>query len=341
MIATGQFNLQEQAVLVVAGPTAVGKSEFGLKAARQLRGEIVNADSRQVYKGLDVGTAKPTKSELRTVRHHLVDILDPDEDYSLAIFLSFASKAITDISDRGLLPVVVGGSSQYVFALMEGWNPPRIPPNSKLRSELEKRAESEGYKRLYSDLVEINPEAASDIDPRNVRRVIRALEVIREQPKQSASQSEQESDHHQSRIASQTTMQTKTANVASEQTSHRTLSIGLTLPRQELYNRIDVRVDRMMELGWLTEVEVLLTNGYEPKLSSMSSIGYQELASHITDDLKLSEAVRRIKSRTHRLARSQYVWLRRAHWLEWFDSNEEGLIKAMDRVGDWAARMAP
>lgn len=302
-------------LLVVAGPTAVGKSSFGMEAARQFGGEIVSADSRQVYTGLDIGTAKASRAERQTVPHHLVDIIDPDEDFGLAPFLDLVGDVITDIESRNNLPVLVGGSSQYVFALIEGWSPPRVPPNAELRAALEQLAETDGPAALHAELAAVDPEAAEKIDLRNVRRVIRALEVRQATTEPGAS----------------------IAPRPMSAFNKNTLSIGLTLPRQLLYERIDQRVDQMIDAGWLKEVEGLSQRGYGPELTAMSSIGYQELTEHLSGNLDLAEAVQRIKNRTHKFARGQYVWLRRARWLEWFEADEPGLASAMDRVGEWVA----
>jgi len=306
---TDRNKLPAGRTLIVAGPTAVGKSAFGLETARRFGGEIISADSRQIYTGLDIGTAKPTTSEQQAVPHHLVDVLDPDKDFGLANFLDRVGETLAEIGERDKLPVVVGGSSQYVFALMEGWSPPRVPPDPGLRAALDRRAEADGPGTLHAELAEIDPEAAAQIDPRNLRRVIRALEV---------------------RAASN-----KRRAPSAKRSAETTLVIGLTLPREELYRRIDARVDWMMEAGWLQEVEGLLERGYGPNLTAMSSIGYQELTEHLSDGSDLVDAVQRIKYRTHRLARSQYVWLRRATWMEWFEADEEGLRSAMGRVGEW------
>ena len=310
-------------MLVVAGPTAVGKSSFGLEAARRFDGEIVSVDSRQVYTGLDIGTAKPSLAERQAVPHHLVDIIDPDEDFGLAPFLDLVGDVVSGIQSRSKLPVVVGGSSQYVFALIEGWSPPRVPPNAELRAELEQRAQADGPAALHVKLAAIDPETAAKIDPRNIRRVIRALEV-----RQSAKEGESDEAKAEEALTSE-------APLRREPVAKNILSIGLTLPREELYGRIDKRVDQMIKAGWLNEVERLSQRGYGPELTAMSSIGYQELTEHLSGNLGLADAVQRIKNRTHKFARSQYVWLRRAKWLEWFEADEPGLASAVDRVGEW------
>ena len=326
--------------MVVAGPTAVGKSAFGMRIARLLNGEIVSADSRQAYSGLDIGTAKPTIEDRESVPHHLVDILEPDQDYGLVPFLDLARKAIDEIASRDRLPVVVGGSSQYVFALMEGWEPHRVPPDSRLRAALQRRADRDGSQRLHEDLEATDPEAAAQIDPSNTRRVIRALEVrahAGEGTSPPPRPGPAEGDGLD-RLQETTATGHSGAKIGGQGLADGSIAIGFTLPRDELYRRIDARVDGMMALGWLNEVEGLLQRGYSPELSSMSSIGYSELAEHIDGKTDLAGAIQRIKHRTHRLARSQYVWLRRAKWLEWFESDDKGVSRALDRVGE---QMAP
>ena len=326
---------------MVAGPTAVGKSAFALRIARLLNGEIVSADSRQAYRGLDIGTAKATVDEQKSVPHHLIDILEPDQEYGLVPFLDLARRAIGEITSRGRLPVVVGGSSQYVIALMEGWKPRRVPPNSTLRSALQRRADKDGYQRLHAELAAIDPEAAAQIDPSNVRRVIRALEVRAHASWETSPPPRHGPDDGTGldRLQEGTATGLSGAGKGGQQgLADNAVAIGLTLPRDELYRRIDARVDRMMDQGWLNEVEELLQRGYGPELSSMSSIGYAELAECIAGRTDLVDAVQRIKHRSHRLARSQYVWLRRAGWLEWFESDDKGAMRALDRVGE---RIAP
>lgn len=317
----------------------MGKSAFALRIARLLNGEIVSADSRQAYRGLDIGTAKATMGERKSVPHHLIDILEPDQEYGLVPFLDLARRAIEEITSRGRLPVVVGGSSQYVFALMEGWKPCRVPPNSTLRAALQRRADKDGYQRLHADLGAIDPEAAAQIDPGNVRRVIRALEVRAHASEETSPPQRHGPDDGTGldRLQEGTATGHSGAGTGGQGLADNAVAIGLTLPRGELYRRIDARVDQMMDQGWLDEVEELLRRGYGPELSSMSSIGYAELAECIAGRTDLVDAVQRIKNRSHRLARSQYVWLRRAEWLEWFESDDEGVMRALDRVGELIA----
>ena len=274
----------------------MGKSALALRLAQRFGGEIVNADSRQIFRHMDIGTSKPSPEDRAKVPHHLVDILDPDQESSLALFLGMARKAIGDVRVRGRLPIVVGGSGQYIWAVLEGWRVPRIPPAPRLRRELEARAEGDGVEALHRELRDVDPEAASRIHPRNLRRVIRALEIYQETgvPPSEVRRKDPPTDRH--------------------------LIIGLTVSRQELYLRIDRRVDNMLKTGLVEEVQGLLRMGYSPRLPSMSSMGYKEIALYLNGELTLAEASERIKYETHRLARRQYAWFRlkdpRIHWLE-------------------------
>ncbi len=283
-------------LIAIVGPTAVGKSTLALHLPHIFGGEIVSADSRQVYKGMDIGTAKPSLQERSQVPHHLIDILDPDQPYSLESFLQLAHHAIQDIHSRGALPLVVGGTGQYLWALLEEWRLPPSTPDGVLRSQLEEEAQTNGVHALHDRLKEADPEAAATIDPRNVRRVIRALEI------------------YQSTGKLPSKLRTK------EPSPYRVLIIGLTLERKELYRRIDCRVDMMMEMGLLEEARGILERGYSPSLPAMSSIGYKEMMLHLSGQLTLEEAVRRIKFETHRFVRRQYTWFSlkdpRIRWLE-------------------------
>ncbi|MDP6102592.1 MAG: tRNA (adenosine(37)-N6)-dimethylallyltransferase MiaA [Dehalococcoidia bacterium] len=283
-------------LIAIVGPTAVGKSKLALEIARCFEVEIVNGDSRQVYRYMDIGTAKASAQERDLVQHHLVDILDPDEPYSLALYLEQARRAVQDVQSRGKLPCLVGGTGQYVWGLLEGFHTPQVAPNPALRAQLEEEAAKEGQETLWRRLQAVDHMAASHIDHRNVRRVVRALEVYQETgiPFSQA----------QSR----------------EPPPYNSLVIGLTTERRILYEHIDRRVEAMVEAGWPQEVTCLLERGYYPELPSMSSLGYREVASYVQGKLSLKDAVARIKNSTRRFARHQYAWLRlrdsRIHWLE-------------------------
>jgi len=217
-------------LIAIVGPTAVGKSELALRLAEEFGGEIVSADSRQIYRGLDIGTAKPTAEERQRVPHHLLDVVNPDEVLTLAQYQELAYAAIDDILARGKVPFLVGGTGLYIKAVVEGWSIPRVPPNERLRAELYRLAELEGPEALHARLREVDPAAAARIDPRNVRRVIRALEVCL--------------------TAGRPISQLQ----ARRPPPYRILRIGLTMPREELYRRIDERADRMIARGLVEEV---------------------------------------------------------------------------------------
>ncbi len=279
-------------VLVVVGPTGVGKSRLALELAQELGGEVINADSRQVYRYMDTGTGKPSPQDRALVPHHLLDIVDPDQEFSLALFQPLAYQAIEGVFQRIKLPILVGGTGQYVWGAVEGWQVPRVPPDSAFRQEMEERARREGIGPLYDELRALDPEVASRIDPRNVRRAIRALELAR-------------------------------AGVKGREKRpppYKFLIIGLTAPRGELYARIDKRVDDMIGRGWVEEVRGLLDKGYSPSLPALSSVGYREIIGYLKGELGLPQAVQRIKYATHRFARRQSAWFRlddpRINWLE-------------------------
>ena len=258
---------------------------------------------------MDIGTAKPPREHLAAVPHHLVDVAEPDEPYSIALYLRQARRAVADVLERGRLPIVAGGSGQYVWGLLEGWQIPEAPPSPQLRTELEARAASEGGDALYRELVEAEPEAAERIDPRNVRRVIRALELRQTSGKPPDP--------------------TRKAAPPFDP-----VIVGLMLPRDELYRRIDARVDAMIAAGWLDEVRALIDRGFSLDLPSMSSLGYGELGRCLRGEIDLAEAVRAIKTRTHRFARQQHAWFRAAdERIAWFDPSTPG-----DPALDYLAR---
>jgi tRNA dimethylallyltransferase len=287
-------------LVAVVGPTGVGKSRLALRLAQALDGEIVSADSRQVYRYMDIGTAKPTPRERTLIPHHLIDIVNPDEDFSLAQYQQLAYKAIEDINQRQKLAFLVGGSGLYIWSVLEGWQIPTVAPDPEFRRYLEARAASGDKDELYQELARLDQVAAQRIDPRNVRRTIRALEV------------------HHSTEAPISQLQGKAPP------SFNTLIIGLTTERQELYRRIDLRVDDMIERGLVDEVKQLLDRGYDANLPSMSGIGYKHISLFVKGKLTLAEAVQHAKFETHRLVRHQYSWFRlKDVRIGWFDINND------------------
>ena len=283
-------------LLAIVGPTGVGKSNLALRLAQTFDGEIVSADSRQIYRYMDIGTAKPSPEERALISHHLIDIASPDEDFSLAQYQRLAYRAIEDIQRRNKLALVVGGSGQYVWSVLEGWGIPQVAPDPEFRHSLEEKAASGGEDELYEELTSVDPVAAQRIDPRNVRRTIRALEVY----------SETETPFSR--------LQRK------EAPPFNTLIIGLTADREELYRRIDLRVDEMIERGLVDEVKRLVNRGFNFNLTAMSGIGYKQIGMFLRGELILAGAIQQIKFETHRLVRQQYTWFRlQDDRIKWFD----------------------
>lgn len=271
-------------LIVIIGPTAVGKTELAIQLARALNGEIIGADSRQIYRYMDIGTAKPTPEQRASVPHHMVDIIDPDEGLGLAQYQQQVYKVIENIHAQEKIPFLVGGTGQYVTAVIEGWSIPQVTPNKDLREELENFAALHGAEVLHKRLQTVDPHAAEKIHYRNVRRVVRALEVYYESG------------------APISQLQQKHAP------PYKILNFGLTMERSALYARANMRVDQMMAQGFLNEVQHLLAMGYAHDLPSMSGLGYRQLSAHLQDKLPLAEAVAQTKIATQDFIRRQYTW---------------------------------
>lgn len=300
-------------VVAVVGPTGVGKTALAIQLAQQFNGEIVNADSRQVYLGMDIGTAKPTIAEQRAARHHLIDIRAPDEPLSLGEYLPLARQAIVDIRRRGKLAILCGGTGQYVWALLEGWQVPKVPPDPAYRAELERRAESEGAAAVWHELNALDPHRAESIGPHNTRRIIRALEILHATGEKIA------------------------AAVRSAEPPYQALIMGLTAERAVLYDRIDARFDSMMSAGLLDEARRLRVDGYTLGTGPLASVGYSQLGAYLSGEMTLAEAIERAKTQTHRLVRRQYTWFKLSdERVVWLDAGE-GLpvAEAGRRVADF------
>ena len=283
-------------LVAIVGPTGIGKTKLAIQLALRFNGEIINADSRQIYRYMDIGTAKPTKDELASVPHHLVDIIAPNQEFSLPEYQKLANDAINDIQTRNKTPFLVGGSGLYVWAVLEGWVVPKVAPDVTFRRGLEKKAELGQGAELYQKLQQVDPAAAKKIDPHNIRRVIRALEV--------------------NKLTDSTFSQLQ----QKQSPSFQSLIIGLTANRTELYRRADQRVDNMIKQGFVEEVKILLKMGYSLNLPAMSSIGYREIGQYIQGEMTLDEAVYKIKTGTHRFIRHQYAWFRlNDERIKWFD----------------------
>jgi tRNA dimethylallyltransferase len=273
-------------LVVILGPTAVGKTELALRLAGNLDGEIVSADSRLFYRGMDIGTAKPSLAVRQRVPHHLIDVAEPDQTWSLAVFQREAQRAIASIHQRNRLPFLVGGTGQYIQAVLEGWQVPQVLPNPRLRSALEGWAQQVGPDGLHQRLALLDPESAASIDPRNLRRTVRALEVILSTGRLFSRERRRGSS------------------------LYRTLTLGLHRPRPELYARIDARIQGMLEAGLIDEVRSLLERGFAPELPTLSAIGYGEIIAHLKGEISLEEVVTLIKRKTRIFVRRQANWFK-------------------------------
>lgn len=304
-------------LIAVIGPTAVGKSKLALRLAQDFNGEIINADSRQVYRFMDIGTAKPSKVDQSIVPHHLIDIINPDEPFSLALYKDLATKTIDDLHQRGKLPLLVGGSGLYIWSIVEGWMIPEVPPDVEFRRRLEQKAGEKGVSALFEELRKVDPIASTKIMPTNLRRIIRALEIY------------------------QATGQPPSQLWRKQPPSSPMLIIGLTADRQALYTMIDARVDEMLTSGLVDEVKELMAKGYSLNLPSMSGIGYHQTGLFLQGKTTLPQAVQQIKYETHQFARRQYAWFHlddaRINWFDVYGNIQEpinSLVEAfLNQIG--------
>jgi tRNA dimethylallyltransferase len=296
-------------LVLLVGPTAVGKTELAIRLAEKLNGEIVSADSRLFYRGMDIGTAKPTREEQARVPHHLIDIADPDEVLSLAVFQQLARDVIANIHTRNKLPFLVGGTGQYIRAVTEGWKPPEVVPDKRLRDVMEKMKEERGEEWLHEALRKLDLVAAEKIDARNVRRTIRALEVIF------------------------TTGRKFSEQRSKSDSPYSLLTIGLKRPRAELYARIDARIESMFENGFIDEVNALLARGYSEDLPTMSAIGYRECIRVVKGQLTEEQAKVEMRRATRIFVRRQANWFKESdeniRWFEMSQNIEEQVRRAI------------
>ena len=297
------------ALVAIVGPTAVGKTAVAVALAAEFDAEIVSADSRQVYRGLDIGTAKPTAAERAQVTHHVIDVAPANcTSYSVAVWRENAAHAIQDILARGKRPWLVGGTGFYVQAIVQGLKLPDVPPQPKLRAELEEALQAEGIGTLVARLQHLDPVAAAQIDLRNPRRLIRALEVCLVSGKPFSAQR------------------------AKRPPPYPVLQIGLRTDRDTLYQRIDQRVDAMLADGFAAEVEALLDQGITTDLPSMQSAGYRPLAGYVQGSCTLEEAVQQTKYATHQLAKRQETWFRKQKGIQWIKIGTDAMEVARETI---------
>jgi tRNA dimethylallyltransferase len=283
---TNTSPLERLKVVVVAGPTAVGKTALSIDLAKRFGGEVINADSRYLYQGFDIGVDKPTRAERQGIPHHLIDVLPPTGDMSLARYQDLANNSIREVADRGQLPILTGGTPLYINAVIEGWQIPRVPPDPAFRARSEAEAVRDGGVSLIQRLREVDP-ASADRCGSNIRRVIRALEVY------------------------EATGVPMSAQEGKGPRPYSTLELGLFRPRDQLRQIIDERVLKQMERGLIQEVESLLALGVPADAPAMSSIGYRQLLPFLDGRITLDDAIERIRFDTHRYVRHQETWLRK------------------------------
>jgi tRNA dimethylallyltransferase len=295
-------------IVVLTGPTGVGKTALAVHLVERFGGEVVSADSRQVYKYLDVGTAKPDPDELRRARHHLIDYVDPAEPYSVTRYREDADAVLDDLAARGQIAWVVGGSWHYIQALIDRIELPQVPPNPELRAELEREAAELGPQALHARLAALDPAAGTMIEARNVRRVVRALEVT-------------------------LTLGRPFSEVGRARgTPLPALRLVLSMPRDEIYRRVDARVDAMIAAGWLDEVRSLIARGYDESMPSLSSHGYREMMAVARGTLSLEEAAQQTKWAIHAYVRRQTSWLKQQPGYQWLEAGPDAWGRASEDI---------
>jgi len=292
--------MKDKRILVVAGPTAVGKTEYAIEAAKTFNGEIVSCDSMQLYRYMDIGSAKPTRQERAEAVHHLIDFLDPREDFSVARYQTLARKAIEDIMGRGRLPIISGGTGLYLNSILYDMDFASAGGDEALREELTAKAENEGPQAVHDILRDLDQEAADRIHPNNLKKVIRAIERL-----QAGEGKLRPFDR-----------------VASENKAYEPLLVCLTRNREELYDRIDRRVDLLIERGLVDEVQSLTAMGLTADDISMKGIGYKEIIEYLDGETTLEDAVQKIKKNTRHYAKRQLTWFRRYATINMFDLSE-------------------
>ncbi len=296
-------------LIVIIGPTAVGKTELSIRLAEAIRGEVISADSRLFYRGMDIGTAKPTREDLVRVPHHLIDVAKPDQEWSLALYLSRTQEVIREIHRRGSVPFLVGGTGQYIQAVIEGWDLPKTKPDPNLRKILDRWADDIGVDGMRARLAALDPDAAEGIDGPNLRRIIRALEVILSSGRRFTEQR------------------------GKSGSPYNILQIGLIRSREELYQRIDQRIEIMLDHGLENEVTSLLEAGYTADSSAMSAIGYKQMAAYLCGEISREEAIRQIKSKTRKYVRQQANWFRENDPnISWFSASSDPFEDILNEI---------
>lgn len=303
-------------LIILTGPTAVGKTALSIKLARAIDGEIISADSVQVYRRMDIGSAKITKQEMEGIPHYLIDVLEPEEDFNVMVFQQMAKKAMDEIYARGKIPIITGGTGFYIQAVLNDISFTETDADDELRKKLEEEAEQNGAEALHQKLQEVDPKAAEEIHPNNVKRVIRALEFFLETGKKI-------SEHN--------------AAERQKESPYNFAYFVLNMDRQKLYSRIELRIDQMLEAGLVEEVRQLKQEGCQKGMVSMQALGYKEILSWLNGECTFDEAIYILKRDTRRFAKRQLTWFRREKdvcWIkkEQYDNDENRILNAMIRI---------
>lgn len=288
-------------LFILTGPTAIGKTELSIDLARELKGEIVSCDSMQIYKHMDIGTAKVTKEEAAEIKHHMVDLVEIDEEYTVADYRRDASEIISNLNNEGKLPIVTGGTGLYINSLVYELNFAQVAPDEELRSRYESIAESKGNDYLHDLLREIDLNSAKKIHPNDVKRVIRALEIYELTGK---------------------TMTEYSKGFRKENDKYNLAMVCLDMDREKLYERINYRVDLMLEDGLIEELEKILDMGYDKDAIALQGIGYKEIISYLEGDISLEKAINDIKQGSRNYAKRQLTWFRRDKRMKWFNKDD-------------------
>lgn len=288
-------------VICICGPTASGKSAVGFALAERLQGEVISADAMAVYRGMDIGTAKPTAAEAGSTPVHLIDVVEPDEPFTVAEFQQRALQCVREIRRRGRQPIIVGGTGLYVRALLDGYVIPPTDPSGALRDSLRARLRKEGVARLHAELAQRDPEQAAHTHPNDAVRILRALEICL--------------------LTGRTCAEARHASPHPDVTP--SVRIGLAIERETLYERIDRRVCQMVQAGWLDEVDRLLASGYNVNAPGMRSLGYREIVQVLQGELSVVEAIARIQQQTRRFAKRQLTWFRADPAVVWINAQAE------------------
>ncbi|WP_066635592.1 tRNA (adenosine(37)-N6)-dimethylallyltransferase MiaA [Desulfolucanica intricata] len=307
-----KYDASLSTLIAIVGPTAVGKTDVGILVAKALGGEIVSADSMLIYRYMDIGTAKPTVEEMQDIPHYMIDIIDPDQNYSVALYQEQAEKYIKEINSKGKYPILVGGTGLYVRSVIDHYNFSGTEINWEYRRKLNEIARIKGNLFLHNCLKEIDPETAEKLHPNDRKRVIRAMEVFKQTGRPISSY------HDRDKI---------------ERPKYNLKIFGLIMERNTLYQRIEQRVDKMIERGLLEEVKWLLDHGYKTQLNSMKGLGYKEIAAYWSGELKLEESIELLKRNTRRFAKRQLTWFRRDPRIQWYNlNNYQGIHEVAQEI---------